>query len=113
MLSLFLDVTHQSLRADFSAVDVALCVSRDAFGRACARGLSDRVGDECRHLAGPGAADADASLPAIVVLGDRLGFGIGHVEHVVLVDEDAAWTAELAPLGDKVSVLVENLDAIV
>ena len=64
-------------------------------------------------LAVLGAADADAALPAVVVLRHRLGFRVGDVDHVVLVDEDAARPAELLPLVDELAVLIEDLDAVV
>ena len=38
---------------------------------------------------------------------------VGDVEHVVAVDEDAARPAELLPLREKFSVLVEDPDAAV
>ena len=43
----------------------------------------------------------------------RARLGVGDVEHVVLVDEDAARPAELRPLVDELAVLVEDLDAVV
>src|SRR5262245_23520947 len=48
-----------------------------------------------------------------MILGHRLGFRIGHVDDVVLVDEDTARPAELEPLVHVVALLIENLDTIV
>src|SRR5689334_964810 len=110
---LVFDVPHQPLGAHLGAVDVALGVRGHAFRCAGAGRLVDRVRDERRHLAGLGAADADAALPAVVILRNGLRFGIRDIDHVVLVDEDAARAAELRPLGDELAVLVEYLDAVV
>ena len=76
-----------------------------------ASGVRLRVGDEGGDLAVARAPDADAALPARVALG--VGLGIGAVEHVVLVDVDAAQTAELLPLLEELPVLVEDLQAVV
>src|SRR5260370_6944902 len=48
-----------------------------------------------------------------MVLGDRFRFRVGHVNDVVLVDGNSARPAELLPLRDVVSFLVEDLDPIV
>src|SRR5262249_14735358 len=40
-------------------------------------------------------------------------FGVGHVDHVVLVDVHAAWSAKLKPLGNECAVLVKDLDSVV
>ncbi len=58
-------------------------------------------------------ADANAALPAVVVARHRFGFGVGHIDHVVLVDVDAARPAELRPLFDERAVLIEDLDPVV
>src|SRR5262249_30252219 len=55
----------------------------------------------------------NASLPAIMILCNRFRFGIGHVDDVVLVNEDAARPAKLKPLVDVVALLVENLDTVI
>src|SRR6185295_13021441 len=57
-------------------------------------------------------ADADTTVPVgLVTRGRRLG--IGRVEHVVLVDVDAARPAELPPLLEELAVLIEDLNAAV
>src|SRR5258708_16909283 len=106
-------ILHHPLWADFSAIDVARRIRRDALG--CAGGVAflDRVRDERRHRAVLGAADADAALPAVMILRDGLRFGVCHVDHIVLVDIDAARPAELRPLIDELAILIENLDAVV
>src|SRR3989442_1354268 len=51
--------------------------------------------------------------PTIVIFRDRLRFRIRDIDHVVLVDKDAARAAELRPLGDELAILIENLDAVI
>src|SRR5262245_65413924 len=48
-----------------------------------------------------------------MILCNRFRFGIGHVNDVVLVNEDAARPAKLEPLVDVVALLVENLDTVI
>src|SRR5258707_13192281 len=109
----FPDVLHHPLRPNLGAVDVALSIGRDAFGGAGAGGVLVGIRNESRHLAVLGAADPDAALPVGARLVDRARLRIRHVDHVVLVDVDAARAAELRPLVDEVAVLIENLDAVV
>src|SRR5204863_1340134 len=83
------------------AVYVALRVNRDTLGaaRPGERAFVDVrivVRDERRDFAVARAPDTDAALP-FAVLARRVRFGIGDVNHVVLVDIDAARPAELAP----------------
>src|SRR5262249_60150526 len=66
---------------------------------------------EHRHLAVLQAADADALEPARMPA--RLRFGIGGVEHVVLVDRNPADAGELVKFADKLAVLGQDLDAVV
>src|SRR5580704_5728840 len=86
---------------------MAVLVDGDAF-----RHFRLRIGrgDEGRHLAVLDAADADALPERRVHFVARLR--VGDIEDVV-ADIDAARTAELLPLGDEFSVLIENLHAIV
>src|SRR5262249_37683522 len=71
------------------------------------------IGNECCNDAVANPPDPNATLPAVMILGYRLGFRIGHVDDVVLVDEDTARPAELEPLIHVVALLIENLDTIV
>src|SRR3954452_1656114 len=80
---------------------------------ACAGCLLHRIWNERGNRAVLRAADPDAALPAVVVLGYRFGFRIGDINDVVPVDIDSARAAELRPLVDELAVLVEKLDAIV
>src|SRR5262249_18045802 len=98
---------------DLRAVDAAHRVGCDAFGSARARSLFYRIGNECCNDAVANPPDPNATLPAVMILGYRLGFRIGHVDDVVLVDEDTAGPAELEPLVHVVALLIENLDTIV
>src|SRR5262249_31116042 len=112
-VALLLDVPHEPFRANLGAVNVALRIGGDALGRASGSGLLDRIGDECRHDTITDSTDPNASLPAIMILCNRFRFGIGHVNDVVLVNEDAARPAKLEPLVDVVALLVENLDTVI
>src|SRR3954464_10523108 len=94
-------------------IDISLRIRRDALGRARAGRPLHRIRNEPCHDAVADSSNSDAALPTVVVLGYRLRFRIGDIDHVLLVDEDTAWAAELEPLIDVVSILVENLDAIV
>src|SRR5262249_59347546 len=89
-------------------VDDAGIVRSDTFG---ITDLRRRCGNEGGHLPILDAADPDALFEALVAL--LVGLGIGHVDHVVLVDEDTARPTKLSPLGDEVSIRVEDLDAAV
>src|SRR5262245_37762772 len=98
----------QGLFAGKSAEHVAVFVSRDAFRHV---GLRPFLGDEGRHLAVFDAADPDALPERRIEFLARLR--IGGVENVVAVDVEAARPAELPPFGEKFSILVEDLDAVV
>src|SRR5262245_38200081 len=111
--ALLLDVPHEPLGAYLGAVNVALRIGGDALGRAGNGGLLDRIGDECRHDTITDSTDPNASLPAIMILCNRFRFGIGHVDDVVPVNEDATRPAELEPLVELVALLVENIDAVI
>src|SRR6267154_5499511 len=104
----YVDVLHQLPRADFTTVDVAFRVHGDALRRA--RPLHfERVGNTVKNLAVLEASDPDTSLPSRVRC-DTVGFGVGHVEHVV-AQGHAARAAELLPFRDERAVLPEDLDA--
>src|ERR1017187_8425628 len=110
-----LDVLFHVLGADFRTVDVALRIRRHTFRRARNGGSGRRIRDEGGHRAVFRAPHPDASFPAGVMTVALLagGFGIGHIHHVVLVDEDSARAAELLPFVEKLTVLVEDLDPVV
>src|SRR5262245_47044046 len=114
LLHVFLD----RLRSHLGAVDVPGAIDGDAFG--CARAGEVvgrarprlRIGDEALNLAVLDRSPADAAMPSVVILRDRLGLRVGDVQDVAL-DEDAARAAELLVLGDVLAVLIEHLHAIV
>src|SRR5262249_60436600 len=108
-----LDLPHLCIRASLDSDDVAIGLVRHAFGGAGAGRLLHRVRNEGGYRSVACLADANAALPAVVILGDGFGFGIGDVDHIVLVDIDAARPAELRPLVDIFSILVEDLDPVV
>src|SRR5688572_8177394 len=97
----------------FGGVYVALRVGADAFHAVVVVllrvGLHER--NQRRDLAVTRAAYADASREARV--GPAVRLRIGHVNGILRIDEHAARTAELLPLIEKLSVLVEDLDAVV
>src|SRR5882757_8547506 len=107
------DVLVDPLGAGLGPENIARGVHRDAFGGAGGGCLFRRVRNEGGHDGIADAADPDAALPSVMVLRHRFRFGIGDIDGVVLVDEDAARPAELRPLVDEVAVLVEDLDAVV
>ena len=111
--ALLLDVPLQALGSDFGAIDHALGIRRDAFGSAGRRPILIGLGirNEGLHRAVFGASDADPAFPAGMT--SHVRFGVGDVQDVVLVDIEAAGTAELRPLVEKLPILVENLDAVV
>ena len=113
MFGLVLDVFHQPFWPNLGAVNSALRIRGHALGCAGAGRPLDWIGNERRHDAIAESPDSDTASPTVVVLGYRLRFGIGDVDHVVLVDEDTARAAELELLVDIVSILIENLDAVV
>src|SRR5262245_40923889 len=110
---LSLDVPLQRARPDFGSVDVAAHVDGDAFGGARAHGVLDRIRNKGDHFAVVHAADSDAPLPVGAIARHAAGFRVGDVEHVRLVDVDAARPAELAPFRDEVALLIEDLNAVV
>src|ERR1700676_1722562 len=110
---LLLFVSLQSLRTDFRSVDVALGIHCNAFRPAGAGGLFHGIGNERDYLSVFDAAVTNAAFPPIMVPGNGLGFGGAHIKHVLLVDENSARPAELAQLGNKFAVLIEDLNSIV
>ena len=56
-------------------------------------------------------ADPNPHLPSRVL--HVVGFGVGHVDVVVLVEEDSARAAVLGPLREEGAFLVEELEAVI
>src|SRR5580765_7841325 len=116
---LFLRVLLDRLRPDLRAVDIAVLVDGDTLGRARAAegrgvlvGARFRIGDEPDDLAVLDRAPPQAALPAVVIARHRARFRVGDIQDVVL-DEDAAWAAELAELFDELALLIEDLNPVV
>src|SRR5712671_1990075 len=103
---LLLHPSAEIQRVGVAAIDVAGVVDRDGFDAVDLDGLQN----EGHDLAVLDAADPDAGLVRRIEFVGRI---VGHVENVVLVDEEAARTAELLPLQEILSVLVEDLNAVV
>src|SRR5215467_9169156 len=114
-----LNVFFQVLRAYLGAIDIALRINSDTLGCAGASVFVDSpsfrigIGYERDDLAVFQAAHSEAAMPAVMVLGHRLRFGVSAVEVVVLVDEDSARPTPLVQLRNVISVLIKNLNAIV
>src|SRR6266478_2035732 len=107
------NVLHHCLPDTFRPVNVAAGIRANAFGRTGVRmvGVWFRVRNKRRHRAVFGAPDANAPLKPWVPCAIR--FVIGHVNDVILVDENPAGLAELLPLIEKFSILIEDLDPVV
>src|SRR6266480_2320615 len=74
------------------------------------------VGHEILYRTVFGAANANAAAAARIVPITGLAIarlGIGHVDHIVLIDVNAAGPAELLPFGDEMPILIKDLDAVV
>src|SRR4029079_9781227 len=116
---------HQEVRT----VDVALHVGRDTLcqRRHAGVGIWAWIGNEARHFAVAGAADAnaapDAGVVAVAGLRQRelsgvrapiARFGIGDVERVgAFIDIHPARPAELEPLSENPPARIEQLTTIV
>src|SRR6185503_21388279 len=97
-------------RSDLAAVDVPHRVDRHALRGARALHL-ERIRDAVEDLAARSLADADAALPARVGR-DAVRLGVGDV-HPAIPQRDAARPPVLLPLGDEVSLRVDNLYPVV
>src|SRR5258705_239985 len=107
------NVFHHCCPDNFRPVNVAAGIRANACGRTGVRvvGVWFRVRNKRRHRAVFGAPDANAPLKTWVPCAIR--FVIGHVNDVILVDENPAGLAELLPLIEKFSILIEDLDPVV
>src|SRR5713226_117416 len=102
------------LGAVHAHIDVAVVI--DGYGLAplsSASGLAfrERGRNEGGHGSVPGAADREPAPEAAIDSPSR--FGIRAIEHVILVDEEAARAPKLFPLGDELAILIEDFDAVV
>src|SRR5260370_685195 len=111
-LHIFIDRFGLHRRGEDGAVRVGGDTFRRREFRVGHRGRRDVV----VNLSRLHAADTHPALAAWIVsiLARRVfGFGIGHVESIILIDPDAARPAELFPRSEKFAVLIENVDAAV
>src|SRR5580658_3586595 len=91
----FFDVPVHGTRVVHSDIDIARVIGGHAFSPAAAGGTKlllgrNRIRNERNDLAVLHAADSDAPFEARILR--RVGFGIGGIEDVVLVDEKATRT---------------------
>src|ERR1700704_3631804 len=112
----FLDVALYGPGVVHADIDVARVVHGHAFSPGVGGGAGPLFGrsefrNEGGDLAVLHAADPDAAFEARVLR--HVGFGIGDIEEVVLVDEEAARAAELLPFRHKRTVRVEDFDTVV
>ena len=92
-----LGVFPQVIGVGFGSVEIALGIGRYPFGRDHRFVSGPRNWDEAFNDSVFGTADSDAFLEAGVRL--LVGLGIGDVERIVAVNEDAARSAELFPFS--------------
>src|SRR6188508_300075 len=102
---LFAHIAKQARRWHHPAIDVSLRVDGHPFSGGNRVRLRRCIWNECRHRAVPRVADADTADPSRIRLGARQG--IGDVNRVADVDEDAAGHPELAPFVYEPAVLLE------
>src|SRR5262249_25506127 len=107
----FLHVLPQIPCAGFARVEVARGIYDDTFGRGGRFLLGAEGRDEGGDPAILGAADANPGSDTRVVF--RVRLMIGYIKDVVAVDVGSARPAELLPLSDEISLLIEDLDAVV
>src|SRR5262249_44998444 len=108
---LILDVFRDTAQCCLGCVDVPCCVNRYAFAHGPLGRIRLVMWNEDRDLAGAEASDADTFQPTWVDPFGRLG--VGSVNDIVLVDGEPTDTAEVVVLTDKLSILCQDLDAIV
>src|SRR4029453_12855473 len=88
-------------------------INSHTFGSTRPGGRFVGIGNERNDLSVLDVADANPSLPARMVPGNRTRLGIRHIDVVALVDENAARPTEVGPLIEVVAVLIENLNPVV
>ena len=108
---LILHVFRHAAEIGFGGVDVAGGIDRDAFTHCAFGSIGYMRRNEGRYMAVFQTADADAAQPA--GMNARLGFGIGDIDVVVVVDGNSAGTAEFLEFADVISGLGEDLDSMI
>src|SRR5450432_989338 len=99
-----LDVPPYGPRIVHPDVDITRVIHGHTFSPAVAGGAGpllrrSRIRNEGGDFAILHAANPDAPLEARILR--HVGFGIADIENVVLVDEKAAWAAELLPFFEE------------
>src|SRR5258706_8234099 len=92
-----------------AGVDIALGIDAQELGSSPGGGFF--VGNKCLHPASLEIADANTPFPAGIPA--RVRHAIGYVNMALIVDSDRARLSELCPSRDEVSVLVQNLNALI
>src|SRR5262245_37317678 len=102
-------LSHRHAAGGFCPIDVALQVGNDTLPGDVGLRVRSQAGNELLHGAVLRAAYSHAALEARIHL--RVRLVIDHVQRVAAIDVNAARPAELLPFLEKLSVLVEDLDA--
>src|SRR2546426_878466 len=116
---LLLCVPGKTRWIDLRDVDHAGCIDYDTFGTGCSAQriprsrVPQRILDKRCDFSGASVSDVNAADKLVFVAGPVTRLRVGAVEHVIFIDGDSAQPAELFPLGDEVSLLVEDLDPMV
>src|SRR5215831_9023970 len=100
---------HQPRPAAGTRVDIALEIHPKEFGTRTAGSLF--VWDKRFNPAGFDIGYANTALPTWVPVG--VGHSVGNINIVPVVNGDRARFAELGPLRNEVTFLIENLHAVV
>ena len=88
-------------------------VGNDAFCCASAAAIGIGVRNQKLDLARDGTTNADAAQPIAVVGVNRARLRVCRIKHIVLVYIDAARPPKLIPRVEMVTLLVEDLNAII
>src|SRR6266478_148288 len=112
----FFDVPRHGPSVVHSDKNIACVIRGHGLSPAVARGASalfgrGRVRNEGSDFTILHAANSHAPFESGILR--HVGFGSGNVENVVLVDEEAAWAAELLPFPKEHAVRAEDLDTII
>src|SRR4051812_44076339 len=94
-----------------AGVDIALGIDAQELRSSPVAVAGHFVRDERLHPAGLDVADANASFPTGIPV--RIRHAVGDVNMALIVDGDRARLAELGPTRDEVSILVDDLNALI
>jgi len=82
-------------------VDVTCCINGNTF--------RIRSADQRCHLTGLEAAGSDTDFPTPVIILRAIRLRVRNIDQSVRAKMDTAWSTELRPLLDKVTVEIEHL----